>query len=184
MKRLYASLVIVLSICSSSAFAGGVSVILIEGSGSNTETKGYTGLVWSLGSKKSSGVPSLVVGVRTLKVKSNDHVSNGADLNARFSFTQGFKLENARLSYVGGKRDLLGNVGVGYSFENSSFFSTVAAQSAYSRAGLDYEFTSSKFLPYFELLSIDKPKKVDGSRLACSDGVSQVPNGAAVGDPC
>ena len=189
MKRLWILLTVVLTFCMSNAFAGAVlqqpfASVVLEGSDSRTETKGYAGLVWTLGGKKSSVVPGLVVGVRTLKVKSNDEVSNGADLNARFSFTDGFTFDNARLSYVGGKRDVLGNVGVGYSFENSAFFSTIAVQSAYSRIGLDYEFTSSKLLPYLELLTIDKPKKVDGSRLACSDGVSPVPDGAAVGANC
>lgn len=186
MKRLWIFLAVVLSICSGSAFAGRLSptVILVEGGSSRTETKGYAGLVWTLGGKKSSVVPGLVVGMRTLKVNSSDHVSNGADLNARFSFTDGFTFDNARLSYVGGKRDVLGNVGVGYSFENRSFFSTIAAQSSYSRIGLDYEFSSSKLLPYLELLSIDKPKNVNGTRLACNDGVSPVPDGATVGSSC
>lgn len=186
MKRLWMLFAVLLSIYSGSAFAGmvqGPVVILVGGSGDYTETKGYAGLVWTLGGKKSSVVPGLVVGVRTLKVKSNDRVTNGADLNARFSFVDGFKFDNARLSYIGGKRDLLGSVGLGYSFENSSLFSTIAAQGAYSRAGLDYEFNSSKLLPSLELLTIDKPKKANGGRLECSDG-SAAPIGAGVDEPC
>lgn len=184
MKRLWILLAVVLSIFSGSAFAGGPLVVLLEGSGSNTETKGYAGLVWTLGGKKSSAVPGLVVGVRTLKVKSNGQVNNGADLNARFSFIDGFTFDDARISYVGGKRDFLGNAGVGYSFQHSSFFSTIAAQTAYSRVGLDYAFSPGKLIPYFELLSAGSPKKGSGSRLGCDTAGWVVPDGAQVGDLC
>jgi len=187
MKRIWMLFAVLLSIYSGSAFAGmapSALVILVGGSGDYTETKGYAGLVWTLGGKKSSVVPGLVAGVRTLKVKSNDHVTNGADLSARFSFVDGFTFDNIRLSYVGGQRNALGNVGVGYSLTSKSVFSTIAAQGAYSRVGLDYDFNSSKLLPSLELLTIDKPKKANGGSLACDDGVSPVADGASVGDVC
>ena len=161
MKRLWTLLLVLLSIVSSSVFAGG-SITTVATVTSETQTKGYAGLVWTLGGKKSDAIPDLVVGVRSLKVKSNDQVSNGADLSARFSFSNGFTFDNLRLSYVGGNRNLLGNLGAGYSFINSAFFGALAAQGPYSRAGLEYEFNARKFTPSLELLTINKPEKVSG----------------------
>lgn len=176
----------ILLMASGSAFAGkGVPVIAVGG-GSYTQTKAYAGLAWTLGAKKNAAIPDLVVGVRSIKVKSNDSVSNGADLSARIGFASGLSFDSLRLSYVGGKREILGNVGVGYSFSNQSFFSTVAAQGAYSRIGLDYDFRSSKILPSLELISIDKPKKAKAGGLGCAidNPDYYVPPGAGIGDSC
>lgn len=175
-----------LAMASGNAFAGkGVPVISLGG-GSETQTKAYAGLAWTLGAKKSAAVPDLVVGVRSLKVKPNDRVSNGADVSARFTFVEGFAFDSLRLSYVGGKRDILGNIGVGYSFASKSFLTTVAAQGAHSRAGIDYKYSSGEVLPYLELLSAGKPKKTKGGGLACdTDNPNfSVPDGANVGDYC
>ncbi len=168
-----------------STFAGKGAVVIATGSGSETQTKAYAGLAWTLGAKKSAVIPDLVVGVRSLKAKSNDRVSNGADLSARFTFLDGFSFDSVRLSYVGGKRDVLGNVGVGYSFANKGFLGTIAAQGAHARAGLDYDFSASKTRPYLELLSLGKPDKA-GRALRCSsdDPIWTVPPGANVGDLC
>lgn len=170
MKKPGTLFLLLLSVVCQGAFAG-VAPPIIEagGSSNNTQTKAYAGLAWTLGKKNSAATPDLVVGVRSVKVKSNDHINSGADLSLRFSFLDGFSFDSTRLSYVGGKRELLGNVGLGYSFANKAFLGTFAAQGAYSRAGLDYDFSSSKILPYLELLSVDKPKAA-GSSLVCSDG--------------
>lgn len=188
MKRLLVMLAVLLSIVSESATAGGSQVISVPtgGGGNYTETKGYAGLAWVLGAKKSALIPDLVVGVRSMKVKVDDRISNGADLSARFSFIQGFSFDSFRLNHVFGKRDLLGNVGVGYSFTNSTFLSTLAAQGAHSRGGVDYEFTSNKLLPYFELISIGTPKraKASGSQLVCDDDLYSLPDNPKVGDSC
>ncbi len=176
-----------LAMASGSAIAGkGGALVISQGSGSETQTKAYAGLAWTLGAKKSPAVPDLVVGVRSLKVKSNDRVSNGADLSARFTFVEGLSFDSLRLSYVGGKRDVLGNIGVGYSFASKSFLTTVAAQGAYSRAGIDYKYSSGEVSPYLELLSAGKPKKVTGGGLGCNsnDPNYYVPDGASVGDFC
>ena len=57
-----------------------------------------------------------------------------------------------------GKKDLLGNVGVGYSFTNSQPFGTLGLQADYSRIGMDVALdkgtlTSPVF--FLELLTID-----------------------------
>lgn len=127
---------------------------------SDTQTRAYAGLAWVLGVKKTSFIPDLVVGIRSLKVKSNDDVSNGVDLSARLTFGNGFAFDSTRLSYVGGNRDLLGNIGIGYSMTNNSFLTTIAAQGPYSRIGGDYEFSNSRINPYLELLTAEKPDNV------------------------
>ncbi len=124
-----------------------------------TENRAFAGLVWTL-KDKFSFIPDLTVGVRSLRVKSSDSV-NGAEISARIKFQGGVALDSTRLSYIGGQRDFLGNLGVGYSFSNASILGTVAAQSAYSRVGTDFQFSDKSFVPYFELLTVDKPHNVD-----------------------
>ena len=123
----------------------------------NNEHRVYAGLVWTL-KEKLSLVPDATIGFRSVRVKSNDNVSGG-DISARITFNNGIAFDSTRLSYVGGDRDILGNLGIGYSNTNSSILGTVAIQGPYSRIGSDFEFTNKKFVPYLELLTLDKPKK-------------------------
>lgn len=186
MKKICRLGALLLPFVSASAFAGGGIIVVATGGGNQTQTHGYAGLVWTLGGKKPGVAPDLVVGVRSLKVKANDRVTSGADLNARFSVVNGFAFDNLRLSHVSGTRDLLGNVGAGYSPATKSFFGTFSAQGAYSRAGLDYEFSAGRISPTIELLSLGTPRKVKGSGLGCNstDPYFYVRDGAHLGDYC
>jgi len=123
-----------------------------------TEDRGYAGLVWTL-KEKPSYTPDLILGYRSLKVKSNDNVSGG-DLSIRMKLEGGVSFDSTRLVYVGGERDLLGNIGVGYSNPNSTLLGTIAVQGSYARLGTDYELNKSKFVPYLELNTLDNPNKV------------------------
>jgi hypothetical protein len=174
-----------LSLMAGSALAGGGSqVILVDsGEGSSTVHRAYAGLAWTLGAGKSVTKPDIVVGVRSLKVNVDDKVSNGVDMSARFKLDAGIKLDSTRLSYVGGKREFQGNLGLGYSFTDQSTFTTLALQAPYARLGVDYGFKSGDLSPNLELLTIDKPRKVSGSRLACNYG-GELPPNAAPGDFC
>ena len=125
----------------------------------NTENRAYAGLVWAL-QDQMSWIPDLTIGFRSLRVKSSDSV-NGGELSARIKLKDGIAFDSTRLSYVGGERDVLGNIGIGYSATNSSLLGTVAVQGAYTRLGTDYQFNGSKFVPYLEVLTIDKPNKVN-----------------------
>ena len=133
-------------------------VTTLEKSQTKTENRAYAGLVWTL-QEKMSLFPDLTIGLRSLRVKSSDRVSGG-EVSARIKFKDGISFDSTRLSYVGGERDLLGNNGVGYSLTNSSLLGTVAVQGAYSRLGTDYQFNWNKFVPYVEVLTVDKPIKV------------------------
>ena len=123
-----------------------------------TEDRVYAGLVWTL-KEKPSYTPDLILGYRSLKVKSNDNV-HGGDLSIRMKLEGGVSFDSTRLVYVGGERDLLGNIGVGYSNPNSTLLGTIAVQGSYARLGTDYELNKSKFVPYLELNTLDNPKKV------------------------
>ena len=131
-------------------------------SDSTTENRVYAGVVFDLDGSDGF-VPDLVVGVRTLHVKSNDNVE-GADLSARVSYgkhNKGVEFDSTRLVYVGGERDIQGNVGVGYSYTHKSFLGTVAVQGPYTKLGTDFEIDKKKFEPYLELNTLDKPDNVD-----------------------
>lgn len=128
-------------------------------SDSTTENRAYAGLVWTL-KEKTSWIPDLTLGFRSLRVKSSDSV-NGADLSARIKLDGGVAFDSTRLVYVGGERDILGNIGIGYSNTNSSFLGTAAVQGPYLRLGSDFEITNKRFVPYLELLTVDKPNKVN-----------------------
>ena len=123
-----------------------------------SEDRVYAGLVWTL-KEKPSYTPDLILGFRSLKVKSNDNASGG-DLSIRMKLEGGVSFDSTRLVYVGGERDLLGNIGVGYSNANSTLLGTIAVQSSYARLGTDYELNKNKFVPYLELNTLDNPKNV------------------------
>jgi len=136
-----------------------LTTITTHKSNTDTENRVYAGLVWTL-QEKMSLIPDLTLGFRSLRVKSRDSVE-GADISARIKLKDGVAFDSTRLVYVGGERDILGNIGIGYSNTNSSLLGTVAVQGPYSRVGTDFEFTNKKFVPYLELLTLDKPNKVN-----------------------
>lgn len=142
------------------SFAGvSIDPIIVPGkSQTETENRAYAGLVWTL-QEQMSWIPDLTVGFRSLRVKSSDSV-NGGEISARIKLKDGISFDSTRLSYVGGERDVLGNVGIGYSATNSSFLGTLAVQGAYTRLGTDYQFNGNKFVPYLEVLTVDKPNNV------------------------
>ena len=136
---------------------GGATIITYVDA-KKTDDRVYAGLVWTL-KEKPSYTPDLILGYRSLKVKSNDNASGG-DLSIRMKLEGGVSFDSTRLVYVGGERDLLGNIGVGYSNANSTLLGTIAVQSSYARLGTDYELNKNKFVPYLELNTLDNPKSV------------------------
>ena len=161
MKSYKLFLVVILSsfaFLTPSAFSGGAPDPTFFSDAKKTEDRVYAGLVWTL-KEKPSYTPDLILGYRSLKVKSNDNV-RGGDLSIRMKLEGGVSFDSTRLVYVGGERDLLGNIGVGYSNPNSTLLGTIAVQGSYARLGTDYELNKSKFVPYLELNTLDNPKKV------------------------
>lgn len=166
-------------------YAGCIPATLVTTLGksqTNTENRAYAGLVWTL-QEKMSLTPDLTIGLRSLRVKSSDSVSGG-EVSARIKFKDGISFDSTRLSYVGGERDLLGNIGVGYSLKNSSLLGTLAVQAAYTRLGTDYQFNGNKFVPYVEALTVDKPIKVKQTPGSTSYVCDVFPHIYLSGDRC
>jgi hypothetical protein len=139
--------------------------------GSRTDNRVYAGLSWELGGGQGL-MPSFQLGFRTLRVKSSDSV-NGADISLRIKYDRGLVLDSTRLVYVGGNRDVQGNLGLGYSFVGSGMLATAAIQGPYLRLGTDFMFGDKSFKPYVELNSLAKPDKVAGA-LSCAPGYTLV----------
>lgn len=142
------------------AFAGAPMGGIISVASKQTQNRVYAGLVWTLNQKTEVTPNFVTVGARSVVVKSNDNVS-GADLNIRLNVKDGFNVDSTRLSFVGGNRDIQGNIGIGYSFSQQSFLGTLGGSSAYSKVGGDYFYKSKEFAPFLELNTMDKPKKVN-----------------------
>lgn len=140
-----------------------------EGTGASkrTDKRVYMGLVWSLGSNSSKS-PDLLIGFRSTQINSSNSVK-GADLNVRLQSSKSFALEGARLSYLGGNRNTLANLGAGYSFTNGSALLTAAVQAAHVRAGTDYLLASKNFVPYLEVNTLKRIQPV-GSAYSCTTG--------------
>ena len=174
-------------IASQNAMAGGIPIttyVNTYNKTSNTETTVYAGLVWTLG-KEFKKIPELTLGIRALKQetpfatssitvlltdenvipgKPSTKIKGGLDFSLRFNFDNSFTTDSARLLYVDGKKDLLGNVGVGYSFTNSQPFGTLGLQADYSRIGMDVALdkgtlTSPVF--FLEFLTIDGSDEIN-----------------------
>lgn len=187
MKKILSLLLALLSCLALPVFAGGPTSVVIAGPAGlrkHTQTTIYAGLTWTLTDRKPLSRPDLIVGVRSVKVQSNDRISSGADASVRFAFDDGLKFDSTRISVLQGDRDLLRNLGVGYSRTAQSVLFTAAVQVAYARLGTDVELSNAKLLPYFELLTLDKPDKVRAlPGFACS-GPGTLPPNPVPGAPC
>lgn len=128
------------------------------GSAKNTENIVYSGLVWEIFGEQKL-IPQFVIGVRSLEVKDNNNVS-GADASLRIKYQDKFGFDSIRLTYVGGSRDIMGNLGAGYSLSHGSWLGTAAIQGPYTRLSTDYTLSDSKFRYFGELITLDKPNKV------------------------
>jgi hypothetical protein len=132
----------------------------------------YAGLSWTLGESRNSFMPDFLLGIRSLNVNSNNNVY-GADINLRVGYKDTLSFDSVRAAYVGGTRDVMGNAGLGYSFNKTGVFATAAVQASYSRLGLDYHIGNNEFTPYIEGNSLAKPNSVNDS-LSCNSGYSLV----------
>lgn len=137
------------------------------GASKRTDNRVYMGLVWSFG-KNASKTPDVLIGLRTTRVNSSNSVK-GADLNLRLQSAKNFAPEGVRLSYLGGNRSAMANIGAGYSFVSGSALITAAVQAAHVRVGTDYLLANQNFVPYFELNSLKRIQPT-GSSLSCSTG--------------
>lgn len=112
----------------------------------------FVGINWNFGAKS----PELVLGFRGLRTNTSKK-SDGYQLDLILPFASTLSFDRVRLSYVGGQRSALGQLGLGYSFAQKSFLGNVALQAPYATAGVDYLFSGS-LLPYVGVNSLGRPR--------------------------
>lgn len=130
----------------------------------------FMGINWNFGTK----APELVLGLRSVRT-GVDKKSSGAQLDVFLPFLGGISFDRIRLSYVGGQRSVLGQLGFGYSFSQQTPLVGVGVQVPYANFGLDYLFRGTA-LPYVGLNSLNRPKTPTGggassTTYACGDNV-------------
>lgn len=166
MKKRVLSMAITLSLASSAVIAGNTvttyNQVTTPGNASKTYTKAYIGLNWSL----DGGVtPSLVLGALRPRVKSNGD-TDGANLAFFINLAGGVAPGKLKLSYINGKEDVQGELGVGYNFLKSAPLLGLGVNAPYVNAGVDMD-TNLHFDPNATIYSHGKFKKPQGTTQSC-----------------
>lgn len=160
MKKSIISLAIGLTLASSAALAGiNADYSLITsttstGSTSKNNTNAYAGLNWSMG---GSWTPAVVLGVFRTHVKS-DGDTQGANLAFHLNLAGGIKPGKLKLSYINGKDNIQGELGVGYDFMRSAPLLGIGLNGPFVAAGVD-GYLSHGLVPYVTLQSQGKFSK-------------------------
>lgn len=164
MKKSTPALALLSALTAFPAFAGTVGYSLIPGTGATSETKtrAYAGLNWSLG---GGTTPALVLGVFRTKVKSDGDTSGG-NLAFHVNLAGGIKPGKLKLSYLNGKEDIQGEVGVGYDFLKGEPLLGVGINGPHISAGVD-AYANPGFVPYFTLHSKGEFDKPSGTSSQC-----------------
>lgn len=163
MNKSAVALAIALSVASSAALAGKVasySLITTTTAGNTTKsnTNAYAGLNWSLG---GSWTPALVLGLFHTRVKNNGN-TEGANLSFRINLAGGIKPGPLKLSYLNGKENFQGEVGVGYDFMRWAPLISLGANGPFIGGGVD-GYLNHGIVPYVNLHSQDRFKKPTAS---------------------
>jgi hypothetical protein len=152
-----------LAFASSSAFAGGTYSLVGTGNGgTKTNTNAYAGLNWGLG---GSWTPAVVVGVFNTRVKA-DGDTEGANLAFHINLVGGIKPGKLKLSYLNGKNDVQGEIGVGYDFVRGAPLLGLGANGPFIGAGID-GYLNFDIVPYLNIHSQDRFKKPSDSSPRC-----------------
>jgi hypothetical protein len=157
MKKSTISLALGLALASSAALAGTYSWVtstINTGSASKNNTNAYAGLNWSVG---GSWTPAVVLGVFRTHVKS-DGDTQGANLAFHLNLAGGIKPGKLKLSYLNGKENIQGELGVGFDFVRSAPFVGLGLNGPFVAAGVD-GYLNGALVPYFNLQSQGKFSK-------------------------
>lgn len=152
------------------AYAGSSSIppiVTAAGPNSQTTTRGYVGLNWTLG---GGYTPAVVLGVTNAKVKSNGDTT-GANLAFHLNVAGGAKPGMLKLSYLDGNNNVQGELGLGFNFLTGSPLMFLGARGPYVAVGVD-AYMQAGFVPYLTLHSMDSYKKPAGgvSSVSCAAG--------------
>lgn len=149
------------------------------GSTSRTENRALLGINWTFGSK---AVPELVLGFRSMKIKTNGDAS-GAGVDLTFPLANGtIAFDKVRLKGIDGRYDGQGELGVGYSMIANSFLLTGGVQLPYVVGGADYLIYGG-WVPYVGVNTVDryrKPSLNTTRSLSCGSGFSLIAASSAV----
>ncbi len=187
MKKSIISVAIGLALASSSALAGFQTYDLVTstattGSTSKNNTNAYAGLNWSMG---GGWTPALVLGVFHTKVKS-DGDTHGANLAFHVNLAGGIKPGKLKLSYLNGKENIQGEIGVGYDFMRSAPLLGLGLNGPFVAAGVD-GYLSQGLIPYITLQSqgkFSKPSYANSSSTTCQPAGINSPFGAFTDPAC
>lgn len=136
--------------------------------GSQITSHLYLGVSWEFG-KSAITEPDWVLGLRRLDTKSKSDVT-GWDANLRWSKQQdGYKLDSSRVYLVKGRTDVLGHLGVGYSYLNASPLISLGGQFGRVRLHGDMQTTNQKWSAHGEFNTLSTPR-VGASGLTCPQG--------------
>ena len=167
MKKSSISLAICLALASSAVLAGSVTTYDLittttnTGKTSKNNTNAYAGLNWSMG---GSWTPSVVLGVfRT------HGDTQGANLASHLNLAGGIKPGKLKLSYLNGKENIQGELGIGYDFMRSAPLLGLGLNGPFVAAGVD-GYLSQGLVPYVSLQSqgkFSKPAFGSGTTTTC-----------------
>ena len=156
----------------------------VAGSGSRTDNRAFAGLVWELGGDKGH-LPNLVLGLNSLRVKSDNSVEGG-EVSLSLDVFKRQTVDSVKLYYVGGNRDVQAKLGAGYSFEFGRVLASAGLQGSHLLIGSDYVYGVDKFKPFFGINSFGRPRAVEGGNnapLTCAPGFTLTPNTPGINAP-
>ncbi|BCB28007.1 hypothetical protein SKTS_28930 [Sulfurimicrobium lacus] len=124
----------------SSALAGIVTTYNLVGTTggatSQTETRAYAGLKWSV---EGGATPSLVLGAMRARISSGGN-TEGANLALSINLAGGVKPASIKLGYLNGKEDFQGELGVGYNFLKATPLVGFGVNAPYANLGADWSY--------------------------------------------
>jgi len=165
------ALLAIAAVVSSQAQAGFLNVAptvtnTSTGSNSRTDNRVLVGINWTFGSKI---VPELVLGFRSMKIKSNGD-AHGAGLDLTFPIAGGgITFDKIRVKGIDGRYDVQGELGFGYSVLTNGFLLTGGVQLPYVVGGVDY-LQNGGWVPYIGINTqgrYKKPNQTTGHTLSC-----------------
>ena len=140
MKQSIFAVAAVSALACSAAMAG---IPVIPAATSNTDTKAYAGLNWTV---DGGLTPALVLGVFHTKVKSNGDTTGG-NLAFHVNLAGGVKPGKLKLSYLNGQDNLQGEVGGGYDFIKAAPLVFLGVNSPHLAVGID-GYMNPGLVPY------------------------------------
>lgn len=133
----------------------------------NARTQAFVGVNWTFGQG-----PDLVLGVRYTKTNARQRVLGGR-LEAVFPIAaswRGISFDRLRLRAIGGQRNFMQELGLGYSFGANAFLASGAVQTSHASLGTDLIFGKLQWLPYVGLDTLSRPHALSDGSLGCSSG--------------